>query len=882
MPILEIVREGGQQFRTEIRGDRMVIGRSRTCELTIRDSSVSKTHAAIERRPDGTYFVSDLGSTNGIRVNGRQVPGEVLRDGTVFHVGRFTITFRAGGASGSPAPGSGSGSKAAEPAAPVVIVGTEDDAGEGPTEEEGPAKPPAEPAAVPTAATSTASGAAAGSGPGAAPAVAAEAVPAPAQPVPAPAAAQPGAPAPVPSPASPPPAAPPAPVPAAAPAPPRPVQLKTSLPCTEITPGPEAAPPAPPPAPPSTPAKPSTAPPKPAATTRRPPSGAHTAPPPSSPRPKGNPPRPPRPPDRRGGRSTPGRLLFFGLVGGVVVTGAIAVLAMGVRGTKAIPPATRPATPAPSGAAPASPVAPKPTAGTPAPTLPPAPRPTVAPGPAPAPADPKAAPPVPPPEAYHTLRLKSGQVLKGRIVRRTAAAIDFESADPASAAGTPAKTASYPIEDVAKIDDEWIDPDWKSVFDERLLALRDSRSTASYLELAQWAEAHHLAAQRDRAYRAALSVEPDNAAAHSALGEVRVDGRWLSKDEAQARGGPDASPKLPPGTDPRRVMRRYAMDLLGRSPSDEEARDAVALAPEELVDKLVHSPEHFEVWTEEQLAWLHLADSPRPAPDLLAALAKHLAGGEIGACEALRTLVLSPAFAEKHPGDEAFAAAALELLLGVHPAERKDLLEPARKMAEGGPAELLGQKGASRPDLVNILLAQKEAAELLLRRTFVARVGREPLPGALVPAVDRLMKEPAQLAAIEKGWLLSKEYLDTLAQPRPKSDPLFLRALFMDVLGRRPTEAEFRGMRGALATLADSRPMRAVLARILVASDKVPVPDKDGLDFAPWLAAQYGKYLGRTPTEEEASLFKDVLSGKGATTRTLLTAILTSPEYQLY
>lgn len=50
-----------------------VVGRSRDCDVVLSDSNVSRRHAEI--RPDGRdgWVISDLGSTNGVRVNGQPV-----------------------------------------------------------------------------------------------------------------------------------------------------------------------------------------------------------------------------------------------------------------------------------------------------------------------------------------------------------------------------------------------------------------------------------------------------------------------------------------------------------------------------------------------------------------------------------------------------------------------------------------------------------------------------------------------------------------------------------------------------------------------------------------------------------------------------------------
>jgi pSer/pThr/pTyr-binding forkhead associated (FHA) protein len=50
------------------------VGRSRECDVVIASAEVSRQH--MELRPDGDgWVVFDLGSTNGVRVNGRVVGG---------------------------------------------------------------------------------------------------------------------------------------------------------------------------------------------------------------------------------------------------------------------------------------------------------------------------------------------------------------------------------------------------------------------------------------------------------------------------------------------------------------------------------------------------------------------------------------------------------------------------------------------------------------------------------------------------------------------------------------------------------------------------------------------------------------------------------------
>jgi hypothetical protein len=69
------------------------IGRSRDCDIVIDDSSVSRRHA--ELRPAGaTWTIEDLGSTNGVRINGLGVHGaQEVRTGDRIEVGSTEILF---------------------------------------------------------------------------------------------------------------------------------------------------------------------------------------------------------------------------------------------------------------------------------------------------------------------------------------------------------------------------------------------------------------------------------------------------------------------------------------------------------------------------------------------------------------------------------------------------------------------------------------------------------------------------------------------------------------------------------------------------------------------------------------------------------------------
>ena len=73
--------------------DRFTIGRDASCDLAIADMSVSRQHAQLERTPDG-WLLSDLESTNGTRVNGWRVRGQVpVKVGDLVSFGNLEVIF---------------------------------------------------------------------------------------------------------------------------------------------------------------------------------------------------------------------------------------------------------------------------------------------------------------------------------------------------------------------------------------------------------------------------------------------------------------------------------------------------------------------------------------------------------------------------------------------------------------------------------------------------------------------------------------------------------------------------------------------------------------------------------------------------------------------
>ncbi len=91
------VREPGRAARrVPMTGAPMRIGRAPECELVLQDNRVSRRHARLAAR-DGVLVLTDLGSTNGTRVNGNRVTEVVLGAGDRVQIGETSLVVETAG-----------------------------------------------------------------------------------------------------------------------------------------------------------------------------------------------------------------------------------------------------------------------------------------------------------------------------------------------------------------------------------------------------------------------------------------------------------------------------------------------------------------------------------------------------------------------------------------------------------------------------------------------------------------------------------------------------------------------------------------------------------------------------------------------------------------
>ena len=94
-PTEVVVRgEDGKKLDSVPLGSAVQIGRAEACHVRIEDRYASQFHARLFGR-DGSWFVEDLGSTNGTYLNQRRVTGTAeVRAGDRLRLGKTTLELR--------------------------------------------------------------------------------------------------------------------------------------------------------------------------------------------------------------------------------------------------------------------------------------------------------------------------------------------------------------------------------------------------------------------------------------------------------------------------------------------------------------------------------------------------------------------------------------------------------------------------------------------------------------------------------------------------------------------------------------------------------------------------------------------------------------------
>jgi hypothetical protein len=91
--VLVVKRGPNMGSRYVLGAETTQVGRHPQSDIFLDDVTVSRRHAEIRRRPDGTYEVSDVGSLNGTYLNRERIEKAVLSHGDEVQVGKFRLVF---------------------------------------------------------------------------------------------------------------------------------------------------------------------------------------------------------------------------------------------------------------------------------------------------------------------------------------------------------------------------------------------------------------------------------------------------------------------------------------------------------------------------------------------------------------------------------------------------------------------------------------------------------------------------------------------------------------------------------------------------------------------------------------------------------------------
>ena len=89
-----ILKEGAAPVTLQLADDVIAIGRSKDNNIVLKNIKASRRHARIERI-GATYQITDLGSGNGTKVNGKKIDFQALNKGDEIAIGDARLTLKA-------------------------------------------------------------------------------------------------------------------------------------------------------------------------------------------------------------------------------------------------------------------------------------------------------------------------------------------------------------------------------------------------------------------------------------------------------------------------------------------------------------------------------------------------------------------------------------------------------------------------------------------------------------------------------------------------------------------------------------------------------------------------------------------------------------------
>ena len=96
MPVLVVNQKDKRNRKIDFEADEITIGRYKTNDVVLQDSSISRFHAIIVRDEDGKFLLKDLGNKNRTLLNGKRISRMALEFGDEIRIGKYTLTLEEG------------------------------------------------------------------------------------------------------------------------------------------------------------------------------------------------------------------------------------------------------------------------------------------------------------------------------------------------------------------------------------------------------------------------------------------------------------------------------------------------------------------------------------------------------------------------------------------------------------------------------------------------------------------------------------------------------------------------------------------------------------------------------------------------------------------
>jgi len=92
---LHLVQGPGSPRNFQLAREEVILGRSSEADIQVDSTELSRKHLAL-RREHGQYTVFDLGSRNGVYLNGVRIHSAVLHEGDNLQLGSVVLVFHEG------------------------------------------------------------------------------------------------------------------------------------------------------------------------------------------------------------------------------------------------------------------------------------------------------------------------------------------------------------------------------------------------------------------------------------------------------------------------------------------------------------------------------------------------------------------------------------------------------------------------------------------------------------------------------------------------------------------------------------------------------------------------------------------------------------------